>query len=121
MLEYMAKYCDSIRCDDDGVYVAVLKPEYAVDGLRVIKCDNATGDVRNDRWVTINGAHVLIGRDGRIAGGMGGKLNGKKFGSWFGFGKHRAMKLPKRTTAQDAYYNQCIEQRARWQAVYTRI
>lgn len=95
MLEYMAKYCDSIRCDSDGVYVAVLKPEYAVDGLRVIKCDNVTGDVRNDRWVTINGAHVLIGRDGRIAGGMGGKLNGKKFGAWFGLGKHRAMQLPK--------------------------
>lgn len=89
MLEYMAKYCDSIRCDDDGVYVAVLKPEYAVDGLRVLKCDNATGDVRNDRWVTINGAHVMIGKDGVITGGAGGRFNGKKISDFAGKKKRK--------------------------------
>lgn len=102
MLEYMEKYCENIRQDLDGTYVAVLKPEYAIDGLRVIKCDNATGDIKNDRWVTIRGTHVLIGRDGRIAAGAGGKLNGLKFGTWFNpKGKPKAMKLPK-TWGSDA-------------------
>ena len=96
MLEYMEKYCESIRQDSSGTYVAVLKPKYAVEGCRVVKCDNATGDIKNDRWVTIRGTHVLIGRDGRIASGAGGKLNGLKFGAWFNSkGKHKAMKMPK--------------------------
>ena len=96
MLEYMEKYCESIRQDSDGTYVAVLKPKYAVEGCRVVKCDNATGDIKNDRWVTIRGTHVLIGRDGRIAAGAGGKLNGLKFGAWFNpKGKHKAMAMPK--------------------------
>lgn len=91
MLEYMEQYCTSIRQDASGTYIAVLKPEYAIEGCRVLKCDN----IRLDRWVTINGSHVLIGRDGRIASGMGGKLNGKKFGAWFNPKKKGPLKLPK--------------------------
>ncbi len=83
MLEYMEQYCTSLRQDADGVYVAVLKPEYAVEGYRVVKCDNITGDIKTDRWVTINGAHVLISdRTNRIIGGMGGKFNGMRVGKY---------------------------------------
>lgn len=83
MLEYMEQYCTSLRQDADGVYIAVLKPEYAADGYRVVKCDNITGDIKTDRWVTINGAHVLISdRSNKIIGGMGGKFNGMRMGKY---------------------------------------
>ena len=36
--------------------------------------------VDEDTWRTIKGAHVLIGGDGTIKGGAGGKLNGRKIG-----------------------------------------
>ncbi len=82
MLGYMEKYCNSIRLDGNGTYIAVLKPEYAIDGVyRVIKCDDVTGDLKTDRWVTINGSHVLIDdRTNKITAGMGGKFNGMKVG-----------------------------------------
>lgn len=82
MLWYMEKYCNSIRLDGSGTYIAVLKPEYAIDGVyRVIKCDDVTGDLKTDRWVTINGSHVLIDdRTNKITAGMGGKFNGMKVG-----------------------------------------
>lgn len=82
MLGYMEKYCNSIRLDASGTYIAVLKPEYAIDGAyRIIKCDDVTGDLRTDRWVTINGSHVLIDdRTNKITAGMGGKFNGMKVG-----------------------------------------
>lgn len=82
MLGYMEKYCNSIRLDGSGTYIAVLKPEYAIDGVyRVIKCDDVTGDLKTDRWVTINGSHVLIDdRTNKITAGMGGKFNGMKVG-----------------------------------------
>jgi hypothetical protein len=41
----------------------------------------ATAQNRNDAmeggWITINGAHVLIGTDGKIKAGAGGKFNGQ--------------------------------------------
>ncbi len=37
----------------------------------------ADSDDSEGRWVTINGSHVLIGKDGRVVGGAGGKLNGE--------------------------------------------
>lgn len=39
--------------------------------------------IHNDGWVTMSGSHVLIGPDGRIKAGAGGRLTGKKFGSKF--------------------------------------
>ena len=61
----------SVRCDGDEI-TAILKAEYAVDGCRVIKTDAKGASSGN--WKTINGAHVLIGKGGRILAGMGGKF-----------------------------------------------
>lgn len=66
---------ESLRKDGDE-YIGVLKPQYAVDGLRVL-----IGDA--DNWKTINGAHVLLGKGGRILGGAGGVFTGKVFGKNF--------------------------------------
>ena len=78
MLEYMDKYCESIRQDSDGTYIAVLKPKYAIDGMKVIRGDAAK--INTDGWVTINGAHVLIDdKTFKVIGGAGGKFNGKVF------------------------------------------
>lgn len=33
-----------------------------------------------EQWRTIKGSHVLIGEDGRVKAGAGGKFNGQKFG-----------------------------------------
>lgn len=71
MFEDIKSYCTSLREDADG-YVAILKPEYAVDGMRTLLW-------RDDGWVTINGAHVLIDDKGVVIGGAGGKFNGKNF------------------------------------------
>lgn len=76
MLDYMSKYCENVRQDENGKYVAILKPEFAVDGLRIIHGDG----INNDGWVTINGAHVLIDDTTfKVVGGAGGKFNGKVF------------------------------------------
>lgn len=37
----------------------------------------------DDRWVTMMGNHVLIGANGYIKGGAGGRLTGRKFGTVF--------------------------------------
>lgn len=70
MINNVERYCVCIRQDSDGAYIAVLKPEYAVDGMRVLKSDG----LRTDRWVTINGAHVMIGKGGVVTGGAGGRF-----------------------------------------------
>lgn len=70
---------------NDGRYIAILKDDYRLDGSMVIEgdIDSVIADVlRADRWVTINGSHVLI-KDGRIVAGMGGKFKGFPFGARF--------------------------------------
>lgn len=71
-----------------GKYIAILKDDYRLDGSQIIEGNTysevETAATRADRWVTINGAHVLIGKDNRIVGGMGGKFNGFPFGARFG-------------------------------------
>lgn len=85
MINDVERYCVCIRQDSDGTYIAVLKPEYAVDGMRVLKSDG----LRTDRWVTINGAHVMIGKGGVVTGGAGGRFNGKKISDFAGKKKRK--------------------------------
>ena len=85
MINDVEQYCVCIRQDSDGAYIAVLKPEYAVDGMRVLKSDG----LRTDRWVTINGAHVIIGKGGVVTGGAGGRFNGKKISDFAGKKKRK--------------------------------
>ena len=73
MLKYINEYCTSVRLDGE-TYTAILKAEYAVDGERVIKADAKSAYA--GKWVTINGARVLIGKNGVVLGGAGGKFNG---------------------------------------------
>ena len=73
MLHYIDTYCTSVRLDGE-IYTAILKPEYAVEGERVIKADAKSAYA--GKWVTINGARVLIGKNGVVLGGAGGKFNG---------------------------------------------
>ena len=87
MFDDIRGYCTSIRQDASGC-VAVLKPEHAIDGMRTLLW-------RNDRWVTINGAHVLVGENGVVMGGAGGKFNGKNFSP-------RASKFYKKRKAVNA-------------------
>lgn len=91
MLDYMSKYCESVRQDENGEYVAILKPEFAVGGLRTMHGDG----INNDGWVTINGAHVLIDDTTfKVIGGAGGKFNGKVFSpkARAFFGKRKIVK-----------------------------
>ena len=70
----------------DGRYIAILKDDYRLDGSMIIEgdLDSVIANVlRADRWVTINSSHVLIGKDGNIMAGMGGKFNGFPFGANF--------------------------------------
>ena len=85
MINDVERYCVCIRQDSDGAYIAVLKPEYADDGMRVLKSDG----LRTDRWVTINGAHVMIGKGGVVTGGAGGRFNGKKISDFAGKKKRK--------------------------------
>lgn len=73
MLDYLKGLCVSVRLDGE-TYTAVLKPEYAINGERVLRTDSKNVNV--GKWVTINGAHVLIGKNGLVLGGAGGKFNG---------------------------------------------
>ena len=44
----------------------------------------------DDRWITINGSHVLVNGSGRIVSGATGKFNGFKFGARFSdYGKEK--------------------------------
>jgi hypothetical protein len=72
----------------DNRYIVILKDGYKHDGSAIIEGDTmerVMADVvrADDRWVTINGSHVLISKNGCIAGGMGGKFNGFPFGARF--------------------------------------
>lgn len=73
MLDYLKDLCVSMRMDGE-TYTAILKPEYAVNGERIIRTDAKKAYA--GKWVTINGAHVLIGRNGLVIAGAGGKFNG---------------------------------------------
>lgn len=76
MLDYLKDLCVSLRTDGE-IYTAILKPEYAVNGERVLRADAKKAYA--GKWVTINGAHVLIGRNGLVIAGAGGKFNGMNF------------------------------------------
>ena len=69
----------------DGTVMAVI--DGVVDGSSVVEAKNDRDLelklMRSDDWKTINGAHVLIGKTGRILGGAGGKFTGKVFGKPF--------------------------------------
>lgn len=72
----------------DNRYIVILKDGYKHDGSAIIEGDtmeSVIADVvrADDRWVTINGSHVLIGGSGRIKYGAGGAFNGKLFGTVF--------------------------------------
>lgn len=64
----------------DNRYIVILKDKYKHDGSAIIEGDtmeSVIADVvrADDRWVTINGSHVLIGGSGRIKYGAGGAFN----------------------------------------------
>ena len=74
--------------DKGGQYIAVLNDDYRLDGSMIIegeRMDNVIADImRADRWVTINGSHVLIDdKSNKIIAGMGGKFKGFPFGARF--------------------------------------
>lgn len=54
------------------------------ENLRRIRAHDA------EQWRTIKGAHVLVGEDGTVKAGAGGKFNGQKFGQ--SGGSTQAMK-----------------------------
>lgn len=72
-------------------YLAVLKDGYRLNGESVVEASsmddliNRLSNVErvDDRWVTINGSHVLVNGTGRIMSGAGGKFNGMHFGANF--------------------------------------
>lgn len=80
----------------DGTIMAVVDGEINGSSIVEAKDDKELGiilsAVRDDDWKTINGAHVLIGKTGRILGGAGGKFTGKVFGQPFK-GRKRVLKL----------------------------
>ena len=94
----------------DG-YMAVLTDEYRYDGSQVVEAKTeqeldskiAYAQERADRWVTINGAHVLIDNRGMIVGGAGGKFNGMRFNARFR--NYRGAKLVKGRRVVPAYFN----------------
>ena len=59
---------------NDNQCIAILKDGYKCDGSAIIEgntMESVIADIvrADDRWVTINGSHVLIGKNGCIAGG----------------------------------------------------
>lgn len=94
----------------DG-YLAVLKDEYRYDGSQIVEAKTeqeldskiAYAQERADRWVTINGAHVLIDDRGMILGGAGGKFNGMRFNSRFR--NYLGAKRVKGKRVVPAYFN----------------
>lgn len=78
----------SLLYREKGKYIAILNDNYRLDGSMIIEGDTidsvVTDVLRADRWVTINGSHVLINdKTGKILAGMGGKFNGFLFGAQF--------------------------------------
>lgn len=78
----------SLLYREKGKYIAILNENYRLDGSMIIEgdsMDSVVADImRADRWVTINGSHVLINdKTGKILAGMGSKFNGFSFGAKF--------------------------------------
>lgn len=74
----------------DGSWFAVLAKSWRYDGSAVIdatsglELDFKIAQARyDDHWVTMQGNHVLIGGNGRIKAGVGGRLKGRIFGTRF--------------------------------------
>lgn len=55
-----------IKNDENGNHIALLKPQYAIDGERVIRLDAKSASA--GKWVTMNGAKVLI-KGGKFVNG----------------------------------------------------
>lgn len=76
----------SIRQDGEDSYVIVLKPEYAVDGMTVLKLDakgakgGKGGKLSGGRWVTMNGTPVYIKGGKFVTGPLSGKVHTPKGG-----------------------------------------
>lgn len=88
------KYCIRHRLSN-GTYLAVLNNGWRYDGSVVVEADTEREleykllQARyDDRWVTLNGSHILIGGTGRIKSGAGGRLKGRMFGMNFSDYEH---------------------------------
>lgn len=87
-----------IRTKTPNGYMAVLKDGWRFDDSQIVEAPTLLelelklATARCDDWKTINGAHVLIGKTGRILGGAGGVFTGKVFGQPFK-GRKRVLKL----------------------------
>lgn len=83
------KYCIKHKLSN-GTYLAILNNGWRYDGSIIVEA-NTEAELKfklhearyDDRWVTMEGNHVLIGGNGRIKAGAGGRLNGRKFGMRF--------------------------------------
>lgn len=101
------KYCIKHRLSN-GTYLAILNGGWRYDGSMIIEAGNKAeleeklNEARyDDRWVTMNGNHVLIGGNGYIKAGAGGRLTGRKFGMRFRDYEHgRVSKNGKRMIRQ---------------------
>lgn len=78
------------RCNHDGTWFAILGNGWRYDGSMIIDATSSMElDIKiaqaryDDRWVTLEGNHVLIGGNGLIKAGVGGRLAGRKFGMRF--------------------------------------
>ena len=86
-----------IRTKTPNGYMAVLKDGWRFDDSQIVEAPTLAelelklATARFDDWKTINGAHVLIGKTGRILGGAGGVFTGKVFGQPFK-GRKRVLK-----------------------------
>lgn len=76
--------------NDNGTCFAILGDGWHYDGFSVIEAmsdrelDFKIAQARyDDRWVTMQGNHVLIGGNERIKAGVGGRLKGRMFGMRF--------------------------------------
>ncbi len=76
--------------NNDGSWFAILANGWRYDGSMLIdakssiELDLKIAQARyDDRWVTLQGNHVLIGGNGRIKAGAGGRLKGRMFGMRF--------------------------------------
>ena len=89
-----------------GACFAVLNEPYRLDGSLIIEGDSVASvtesAMRADKWVTINGEHVLIGKGNTVIAGMGNKFNGRRLGRLSNSFRGRRVKLDK------ALYNRKI-------------
>lgn len=83
------KYCIKHK-SSNGTYLAILNSGWRYDGSMIIEANSSLeleaklNEARyDDRWVTMEGNHVLIGGNGLIKAGVGGRLTGRKFGMRF--------------------------------------